>query len=904
MNVLLGVIGIPLALVLPGLSTVAALAPQRRLDWLERAYLALAISLALGGWLGLLLAQIGWFSTGLLLALLSLHTAVMGWLAWRRDRWRWCPPERPREARWVLVAFLATSVLFVALAFRPFELILGPRDAATYPATAAQIARHGGIVIHDPLIPTLAETEPEYPERIWSQFFAPQHEGRFYYTFARMPAFFIADMEQGTVVPQFYHLYPTWLAIAFSFLGIKAGLLMTPYLSLLGAIGAFLVARRLFGSRVALMAYLFLILNTLQVWFARYSTSEGATQFLVFLAIFSLLCLEEHKEFFFGLLAGFAFGLIGLVRVDFFFPWLLLLPYLAYLFVTHRFRRAHRGFLFSFGVLAVHSLVQVTTLTWAYTLNSYYHRIQDWYSLSWLVYPLLTPILQEYFRGRTPILQQPWRLAYELGIPSLLLGLAVFLRRSPRLLARIRDAWRAHQRLLLNLAAGLFLVALLYTYLLWPGLLKGEVLRHPLENRAVLEGYIGAPVPEGRAANMVRLGWYFSPLGIALALAGIVGMIRRTAQRSWFLLSLGLLYLTILTYEVFGEAHHVYIMRRYVPEVVPLLSIAMAYAVDQLARTAWLGKAGRALAGGLAALMVVYLAYTGLPFYRHNEYRGALDQIGALAEHFDPDDVILLINDDRDTPYAVGTPLQYLFDRQALGIRSSPPRAELIEAQIRYWQQQGRDVYLMVGNDGGRLFLPQTRLTWLGRFELTVSEFEQLTQQKPHNSYVLRLAYGLYSMEPWAGPGSPLGTLPLTIDLGSDGYAFQASGFHQDEVAPDGSSFCWTNGEGVLRLPWPEGEETVTITLRLAGGKRPQELGPAQVGLCFGETCLASWTLEEAFSVQSLSLPAGSVPPAEGSTVLLSLVSTSWKQADYGLGGDQRPLGVQVDWVRVETSQP
>jgi hypothetical protein len=72
------------------------------------------------------------------------------------------------------------------------------------------------------------------------------------------------------------------------------------------------------------------------------------------------------------------------------------------------------------------------------------------------------------------------------------------------------------------------------------------------------------------------------------------------------------------------------------------------------------------------------------------------------------------------------------------------------------------------------------------------------------------------------------------------------------------------------------------------------------VRLCLGDICPATWSLEEAFSERSVSLSAGSIQIEEGSTVLLSLASSPWKQVDYGLGGDERPLGVQVDWVRVE----
>lgn len=910
MSIALAFIGLPLVLVVPGLCTLSALAPLRRLDWPERIYLSLSISLVLSGWWGLVLAQIGCFSVGLLLALPALYSLALGLWAWRKGRWRWPKPEGKGETPWTWAAFALVSIAFIALAFRPFELILGPRDAAVYPATAAQIVHHGGILVDDPLVRTLSRSTPEETHRTWVQFLGVQHPGRFYYHYLRLPGFFIADEERATVLPQFYHLYPTWLAIAFGLVGFSAGLFMTPYLSFLGGLGFFLLSRRLLGMRVALLAYLFLSLQTLQVWFARYSTAEGATQFLIFLGLYGLLRLEEGgpeeagREPFFGWLSGLSLGMIGLVRVDFFFPWLLFLPYLAYLFVARAFRRGHRLMLLSWALPALHTLAQFFTHTRGYTIAIYYHRIQDWATLSWLIYPFLNPTLQEYFGAsstpRTPVMKEPWRLAAELGALGLAVGLLFLLRHSPRLRGRLGAGLHRHRRLLLGSAAGLFLLAFFYLYFIRPQILTPEVLLHPLENRLTLEGYIGAPVPEGPAANMVRLGWYFSPLGMLLAAFGIAALLwKEASRRSWYLLVLGLFFLAFFNYEVFGEPHHIYIMRRYVPVVVPFLSLAMAYALERLAGWRWLRRAGPALAGMLAVLMVAYLVYTGLPFYRHTEYAGALRQVEALAERFAPEDVLLLIDGGRDAPATIATPLKYLFERNAFLLMPDEPDGARIEEQIRLWQSEGRGVYLLIGNDGGRLFLPHTRLHYLDRFELAVPEFEQQTIQKPHNAYTLRQPFGLYVPEAWDGTGSLLGELPLEVDLGSGGYIYQAGGFYGDEASPDGTTYCWTGGRGLLRLPWPE-EGAVRLTLSLAGGRRPAEIGPAQVEVWLGERLLGKWELEEGFTTRTVTLSAQEVPSGPGRTVLLALVSPTWTQADYGLGNDRRPLGVQVDRVRVE----
>ncbi len=76
-----------------------------------------------------------------------------------------------------------------------------------------------------------------------------------------------------------------------------------------------------------------------------------------------------------------------------------------------------------------------------------------------------------------------------------------------------------------------------------------------------------------------------------------------------------------------------------------------------------------------------------------------------------------------------------------------------------------RNIYLLTGNDGGRLFLPHTCLRWPDRFILSVPEFEQLTARKPHNAYLAHQPFGIYVLEPWSGPGSPAGNLPRRVLL-------------------------------------------------------------------------------------------------------------------------------------------
>jgi hypothetical protein len=85
-------------------------------------------------------------------------------------------------------------------------------------------------------------------------------------------------------------------------------------------------------------------------------------------------------------------------------------------------------------------------------------------------------------------------------------------------------------------------------------------------------------------ANLVRLGWYLSPLGIALALAGLALMVYRINATSWLFLVIAAIASVVFLRLTYGtsDQHYIYIMRRYVPHVYPAFAIGIAYAIVRL----------------------------------------------------------------------------------------------------------------------------------------------------------------------------------------------------------------------------------------------------------------------------------------------------------------------------------
>ena len=85
-------------------------------------------------------------------------------------------------------------------------------------------------------------------------------------------------------------------------------------------------------------------------------------------------------------------------------------------------------------------------------------------------------------------------------------------------------------------------------------------------------------------ANLVRLGWYLSPLGVMLALGGLALMVYRINSTSWLFLVIAAIASVVFLRLTYGtsDQHYIYIMRRYVPHVYPAFAIGIAYAIVRL----------------------------------------------------------------------------------------------------------------------------------------------------------------------------------------------------------------------------------------------------------------------------------------------------------------------------------
>ena len=632
-------------------------------DWLSLLFASLALGVAVTGWLALLLAELGWFSIGLLSGLWLLLVLVLGVVA-IRGRKEGSPsasirvPEKPPSSRFNIPSWLQYPLLVVWLLaaswlfFRPHEYVTGAADAGVYVNLAANISNSGAILIDDP---TLAELDPALypavlrplPDREYASRVAP------YYL---LPGFYVPGSPAGQIIPQFYPLHAVWQAIAFSLGGVRAALLMTGLWGLLGGMAIYLVGRRIAGWEAAFLALTGLTINALQVWFARYPTTEPLTQFLLWSAVWSMMIWlqDEEPAPLWGFLAGLTLGELFLVRIDTYF--LLALPFVIWFYLrwSGRWRREHWWFYIPLGLLTFHSLL---------------HAL--WQS---------RPYFFSIFGYGVGLLRRNWTLVAAAIIfgAAIILVLGVYRNQMDRLKRWRRPVvWAAVAAVILLAAYGWFI----------------------RPNLGLPEGvseywYGGEQIPAGLdRENLVRLGWYLTPFGIALATAGICLMLLEIDRQKAIILSVGLIFSLIYLWRIQANPHQIYTMRRYVPAVLPFAMIATGYLFGWLfqRKFAWL----QAIGVVLALVWLFALAQAAQDFIRQVDHEGLITQLEAMDEQLAANS-ILIFNDQSILPDGdfIGTPLRFLFGHDVFSIRDQDALdVAALRATIRQWRNTGRQVY-------------------------------------------------------------------------------------------------------------------------------------------------------------------------------------------------------------------
>ena len=642
-----------------------------RLD-INLVFATLTMGIGVTGWLALVLAEMGLFSLSNFALVWLIVALILFILIWR---WRkkqdeeadneesngklTATPVLRRAVRLEAIILTVWVIMAGWLFFRPHEYIMGGADAGVYISLGAEIAQHGDFQIFDSALAELDATL--YPATLRP---LPTNPIASSYL---MPGFYVTSAEDGAITPQFYPLHPVWLATAFALTnstveGIYAELLMAGLWMALATLAIYLTMREVAGKVTAVLALMAFTVTALQVWFARYSATEALTQYLLWAGLWALVMWlgGRRPSSFWALLSGMMLGSVFLVRIDV----LIMLPIFAVLIVAlwaRGWQRSDWWFLIPFTLLVIHSFVHAIWLSAPY----FYEHIGFGLRIlwrSWLV-PLMALLggliiigLVYFFRGRFAALRR-----FQLPVKLILIGL--------------------------------ILISAIYGWFIRP------YIAEPI---SIPDAYSQTTLLLTNHENWIRLGWYLFPTGILLGVLGSCLLIWHVEWKTAVLLAVGLLFSALYLWDVRANPHHIYVMRRYVPAVLPFFLISGAYLIGWLFRcfhkwhrsnTAL--RYGFVVLGSLITIIWLFgLAWSARGFISQVDHQGVVDQLASIESDLQPNSV-LIFNDQ--APVGLGdiwgTPLKYIFGHDVFTVRdpdllNDPRLVEMIEI----WQNNGRSV--------------------------------------------------------------------------------------------------------------------------------------------------------------------------------------------------------------------
>jgi hypothetical protein len=860
-------------LLLPGLVflSLTRAAGRAKLPFDERIFLTGAISVAVSAWLALLLAEFSAFST-VRAAVIEIVLFAIAVLVARLSGRRLAPPlVRPERVTDLAPALLVLAAA-VGLLARPSEYIVGGRDPGAYVSAMGVIARTGAITHLDPVVASIPPDDlslfyanPEEPPFRLTLDSADEHPQA---SWPRFMGFELDHPKSGYVTPQFFHLFPAFGAYLFETMGVRGALATPPVLGILGTMAAFFLARRMFGTAVALLGSLGLVTTVLQVWFARYPVSEGFSQFLILAGLLAHRLDSDCDTRGFGWLSGVFFGLTLLVRID---SVLLILPIalwagLQLVSRAGEWKSRVAALVVPFSVLFLHSAIHALIFSKRYAHQILTRRYWSHPASSWLL----------------------------LAAAAVLLGFVVF-RHGPRwmsLLSRHEKEIRLAVLIVLGLLA-LYALALRPRLSAWAGG-DGNVRAEKLADQGVLQTFGFQRLAAHDAQALLRYSWFVGAPALALAFVGLAFFIRRARTSDLLALAVLLVFSLFYFYKIRVFNDYFFAMRRYVPVTLPFTFMLAALAVVTLAQGS---KKGRLIGAASGLLALGASVANTAPILTYVDWKGSVPFAADLARRFGSQDVVLF--EQPRSIHLISLPLWGLYGKNALEFRRFNPDPARLADLIEAWRKAYRNIYFVTSyrTDVCGLFLERART-----FRFTSNEFEWTYDRVPQKPEPRVVEFFLSRV---IEPEALKVTTEPVIDIGGAGDP-QTSGFFESEATGE-LTYRWTGGcldekgNATGSVYVPAAFAGAHVKIRATAHLRPATAKPARVKVFFAEVPTGEFTADGTWRDFEVVLPS----PLPGGSKILRLAVPAWRPTNTDpMATDTRDLGIMVDRIEVVPRGP
>lgn len=283
--------------------------------------------------------------------------------------------------------------------------------------------------------------------------------------------------------------------------------------------------------------------------------------------------------------------------------------------------------------------------------------------------------------------------------------------------------------------------------------------------------------------------------------------------------------------------------------------------------------------------------------------QGLHQQIADLAAQV-PEDAIVFT--DRSLPGHLALALQLTFQRSALRLNARPAGAPAPALVVDRALTTGRPVYVAVSSLEDALPDRFHRSDFAG-FDVREAASRRLAfevAQPVRGSFQdQRLAVdvnvALYRIT--RRETAPPAARPLTLDIGEHDVPFVVEGFHATE-AFGATRARWTTGEAKVAIPRLSTDTGANhaIVLRLSA-YRPVGAHPAVVTIAVDDLLVGTIPNPGPdLRDYRLPLPASVQARIGAAPTMLTISVSPFVPKVFGLGTDERALGVVLDWIRIE----
>lgn len=725
---------------------------------------------------------------------------------------------------------LALALLCAWRFLPPSEYIIGGKDPGVYVNEGIQIAQRGAIVATDSVVANV----PAFARDL----FLPSDPGHDRFAGLRFMGFYVVDPDRGRVVGQFPHVYPASIAIGYGLDGLTGARRAVAFWGWLGVLSVYFFGARLFGRPAAAAAASLLLINVVQVWFARYPNADIVMQALLFAALLANARAHVDDDGFFAPVAGTLLGLLLFLRID--------------------------------AVVAVGAVVAGVALGyvagqrlrwtfWAPLAAAC--ALAAWYLLGPMREYAHMPIV---FISNLPAWQYA---AFALGAAALC-AIVALARRSPAASKRVVELLPA---VMTVAVIGLAIYAFGFRQ---PGGKLTDYDAHALRTFA---------------------HFYFTVPALIAALVGYALVARGLFWRDPAFVVTLTAFALFFFYKIRIVPDHFWMARRFVPIILPgaLLLVAAAALTGVRGRLLFT----RAIRGPIGivfiAMLAVQYARAAKPVADHIEYEGVIPRLEALAAHIKDDDLLIVESRDAGSDvHVLALPLAYIYARNVLVLSTPVPDKATFAAFLDRSRTRYRRV-LFLGGGGTDLLSSRWSVEPLASDRFQVPEYDAPKHAYPRFVRQKEFDYSVYAF----GPASA-GPVDAALDVGVNDD-LNVVRFHAKETT-EGRTFRWTQPRSFLILNHI-GAGARTLALVLSDGGRPPAAPAADLVVAIGDVVLGTIRVAGGFKEYQLPIPAevAAAAAATGEPVRMTLTTPPWNPLVVLGTPDDRNLGVMLDRVAV-----